>query len=70
MKKAYTEIAISKETRETISISSKDALLYHLNDIKQGVNKLQVFPVVNNTDGYDNLMSKINNLITNVKKYS
>ena len=70
MSKPYTEIPISKETRETIAICSKDALLHHLNDIKQGVNKLQVFPVVDNTDGYDEIMNKINNLIANVKKYS
>ena len=68
--KPYTEIKISKETRESLSICSKDALLYHLNDIKTGVNNLTVYANMPGNSGYNQLQNKIDALIHNLKKYS
>ena len=66
----YTEIPISKETRKTLSISSKDALLHHLNDIKQGVDDLQVYTKMPSNSGYVQLRNKIDDLLMCIKKYS
>ena len=69
MKKPYTEISVNKETRETLSISSKDTLLYHLNKIEKGLNELNPYK----EDYYSKereLRERISNLIHNVKKYS
>ena len=59
--KAYTEIEISKEIRNSLSICSKEALLYHLNDIKHdvGLNKLSLV-----------VMGKLNSLIQDIEQYS
>ena len=59
--KAYTEIEISKDTRNSLSICSKEALLYHLNDIKRdvGLNKLSLV-----------VMGKLNSLIQDIEQYS
>ena len=58
---SYTEIEISKETRNSLSICSKEALLHHLNDIKRdvGLNKLSLV-----------VMGKLNSLIQNIEQYS
>ncbi len=70
MAKPYTEISISKETRETLSISSKDALLHHLTDIKKGFRDLELYIKHIDDSGYDQLESKLNSLIRNIRKYS
>ena len=56
--------------REQLTICVKDALLYHLKDIKTDVNNLTVYANMPENSGYNQLQNKIDALIHNLKKYS
>ena len=67
MNNTYTEMLISKETRKTLSITSKNALLHHLNDIEDSIKDLKVYTNMPSNSGYSQLQNKIEWLVSEIK---
>ena len=67
MNNTYTEMLISEETRKTLSITSKNALLHHLNDIEDSIKDLKVYTNMPSNSGYSHLQNKIEWLISEIK---
>ena len=67
MNNTYTEMLISEETRKTLSITSKNALLHHLNDIEESIKDLEIYTNMPSNSGYSQLQNKIEWLKSEIK---